>query len=42
MTRAEAIQVLEDIIETFRNDEEYKDWVEGCVYAINLITMRWG
>ena len=41
MTREEVISTLEDIIETFRNDEEYKDWVEACAYAINLIVMRW-
>lgn len=41
MTREEAIQILEDIIETYRNDEENKDWVEACSYAINLIVMRW-
>lgn len=42
MTREEAIEILGDIIETFRSDEEYKDWVEACSYAINLIVMRWG
>lgn len=42
MTREEAIATLEDIIETYRTDEEYKDWVEACSYAINLIVMRWG
>ena len=42
MTREEAIMHLEDIITTFRGDEEYLDWVEACAYAINLITMRWG
>jgi len=40
MTKGEAIAILEDIIETFRNDEEYKDWVEACSYAINVV-MRW-
>lgn len=42
MTREEAISILEDIITTFRGDEEYADWVEAYAYAINLITMRWG
>ena len=42
MTRKEAIATLEDIITTFRGDEEYKDWVEACSYAINLIVMRFG
>lgn len=37
MTREEAIAILEDIITTFRGDEEYKDWVEACSYAINLM-----
>lgn len=37
MKREEAIATLEDIIETYRNDKEYKDWVEACSYAINLI-----
>lgn len=42
MTREECLQTLEDIIETFKSDPEYTDWVEACAYAINLITMRWG
>lgn len=37
MTREEVITTLEDIIETYRDDEEYIDWVEACSYAINLI-----
>ena len=42
MNREEVINCLEDIIETYRNNEECKDWVEACSYAINLIVMRWG
>lgn len=36
----DAIAILEDIIETYRNDEEYKDWVEACAYAINLLKVN--
>lgn len=42
MTREKCLSTLEDIIETYRSDEEYADWVEACTYAINLIIMRWG
>lgn len=33
----EIIDILEDIIETFRGDEDYKDWIEACREAIKCI-----
>lgn len=36
MTIEEIVNNLEDIIETFKNDEEYEDWVMACKYARNM------
>ena len=33
----EIINTLKDIIETFRGDEDYKDWIEACREAIKYI-----
>ncbi len=37
MEANEIINILEDIIETFRGDEDYKDWIEACREAIKYI-----
>lgn len=37
MTIEEIVNNLEDIIETFKSDEEYEDWVMACRYARDII-----
>lgn len=37
MSKEDVINSLEDIIETFRGDDDYMDWIRACRYAIAVI-----